>query len=154
MIDLIDYFINCSFFRLPYERVERQVIIEKIMTPEPIIHEKPKNLIIKWQSPEVKITRRVTFLGAQRASPELYVQKYGNELKNFNEIKNLLLEYTIRPDDDKSKLAVELDAAMRLHESRVQKKLASAINFTINKKKLESDALKSTASLSDIPVSS
>ena len=65
---------------LPYGEVKRRVIFNKSTDSDAIIAN-PRNVIVQWEAPEVKIRKEVKYLGVIKADPVEYVQRYGAELK-------------------------------------------------------------------------
>ena len=56
---------------------KRKVVLIK---PGPVAEfPKPRNVIIQWLPPEIKIRTKVIYLGVQRADPVAYKQKYFSE---------------------------------------------------------------------------
>lgn len=76
---------------LPYKQQNRRVIFQKSTEPEPVVM-KPKNIVVQWNCPEVKIRKTIKYLGVVRANPSEYVEKYGPSLKTTNELPNYVLE--------------------------------------------------------------
>ena len=73
---------------LPFEERKRRIIFKR---PPPVpVFCKPKNIIVEWQTPEVKIESRTTYLGTINADPIEYVNRYGNSLKTFAEFPDIL----------------------------------------------------------------
>lgn len=64
---------------LPYKEPKRRVILNKTNAPEPIVT-KPRNVVIQWEPPEVRINCRVKHMGVVQANPAQYVQEYGRTL--------------------------------------------------------------------------
>ena len=46
----------------------------------------PKNVIIQWQAPEVKVKKEFKYLGVIRANPLDYIERYGSTLKTYNQL--------------------------------------------------------------------
>lgn len=74
---------------LPYKPVKRRVIFNKLSAPEPNMI-KPKNVIIQWEAPNVKVKQETKYLGVIRADPNAYVSKYGNDIKLSNELPDFV----------------------------------------------------------------
>ena len=91
---------------LPYTEQKRRVIYQKA-PPDPVVC-KPKNIIVQWEAPEVSVKKDVKHLGIIRANPSEYVQKYGNSLKQPNELPRFVL-------DIKPQCGVELAANKRFN---------------------------------------
>jgi len=73
---------------LPYEEKKRRVIYKR---PPPVpVFLKPKNVIVEWDVPKVRIESKTTFLGTINANPIDYVNRYGNTLKTFSEFPDIL----------------------------------------------------------------
>lgn len=79
---------------LPYKDQKRRVIFTKSNEPDPII-EKPKNIIIQWEQPDISIKKDFKDLGILRANPNEYIEKYNDEVKPFHELPDFVRE--IRP---------------------------------------------------------
>ncbi|CAF0827782.1 unnamed protein product, partial [Didymodactylos carnosus] len=62
---------------LPYKQQKRRVLYEKAPPLPPM--ESPRNLIIQWDSPPVRVLKEVRPLGVLRTDPNKYVQQYGEE---------------------------------------------------------------------------
>ena len=78
---------------LPYSTHKRRVIFQR--APEPSTYLKPRNTIIQWDAPCVKINKELTDLGVVRANPTEYVEKYGPSLMKFNDFPDFIKD--IRP---------------------------------------------------------
>ena len=64
---------------LPYAPIKRKVIFQKInMETNEQIVENPKNVIIQWTAPDVKIRKEFKYLGIIRANPIEYIGKFKN----------------------------------------------------------------------------
>lgn len=79
----------------------------------------PRNLIIEWEAPGVKITRKCKDLGVHHQDPAEYVRLYGAELKNTNELPtcddgrfNQTVVATTRPAFDVKPVVVETRPAV------------------------------------------
>ena len=53
---------------------------------------KPKNVIIQWDAPQVKVNKEFKDLGVIRANPAEYVARYGATLKTARELPSFVLE--------------------------------------------------------------
>lgn len=73
---------------LPYAKSKRRVIFQK--APPAPTFVKPKNVIVQWTQPNVKIKQEIKYLGVIEADPIEYMKKYGDELKNFNEMPDIV----------------------------------------------------------------
>ena len=51
---------------------------------------KPKNVIVQWEPPQVKIKREFKYLGVVNANPADYVARYGQTLKTSQEIPDFV----------------------------------------------------------------
>ena len=51
---------------------------------------KPKNVIVQWEPPQVKIKREFKYLGVVNANPAEYVARYGQTLKTSQEIPDFV----------------------------------------------------------------
>lgn len=63
--------------------------------PEPASYVKPRNMIIEWESPQVRVTRRVFDMGVKQASPEEYISKYSTSLLDVTQMPEYVRD--IRP---------------------------------------------------------
>lgn len=79
---------------LPYKDQKRRVIFTKPSEPDPIV-QKPRNVIIQWEQPQVNIKKEFRDLGVIRANPVEYVERYGNEVKEHVALPKFVTE--IRP---------------------------------------------------------
>ena len=82
---------------LPYKKTKRRVIFQKEEDNKTPVYEKPKNLIIEWTPPVVKITKVVKNLGVLRTDPKKYIEKYGDDLKKAEDFPQSFLEITNTP---------------------------------------------------------
>jgi hypothetical protein len=71
---------------LPYPPQRRRVVFQRSCVPPP---PNPRNLIIEWQQPCVEVEKKCVDLGVVDADPEEYRRRYGEELKQANEIPDL-----------------------------------------------------------------
>ena len=55
MLAIIDFFWNYFYFRLPYKEHRRRVIFQGAPTLQS--HDKVRNLVIQWQSPQANIKK-------------------------------------------------------------------------------------------------
>ncbi|CAF0711904.1 unnamed protein product [Brachionus calyciflorus] len=76
---------------LPYRQVKRKVIFARSNEKDSMII-KPKNVIVQWQAPQVKIQKEFKDLGIVKANPLEYVQRYGNSLKRSIELPKFVKE--------------------------------------------------------------
>jgi hypothetical protein len=81
---------------LPYTQRKRKVVYQGPPV-EPVLC-KPRNIIVQWETPEVLIKKKVTYLGVTTADPEEYRCKYGDSLKKTNELPAEVLNIKY-PDD-------------------------------------------------------
>ena len=79
---------------LPYAERKRRVIFQKNEVPDPVV-QKPKNVVIQWEAPQVQIKRTFKDLGVIRANPVEYVERYGASLKTHREFPEIVHE--LRP---------------------------------------------------------
>lgn len=82
---------------LPYPKVKRQVIYQKkeaIEAPQ----QKPKNLVIQWESPKVVIKQELKNLGIIKANPIEYIQKFGSSLITTKEMPQYILDIACPKD--------------------------------------------------------
>jgi len=75
---------------LPYDKRERKVILE----PKPCdpCVEKPKNVVIEWESPCVNPRTELKDLGVEDADPVTYAQQHGNALVNASSLPQFALD--------------------------------------------------------------
>lgn len=106
---------------LPYNESKRKVVFNRNKENAAKVL-KPKNVIIEWQAPEVLVKQEVKYLGVIKANPIEYLQKYGDTLKNSNDLPKFVLDIAT-PDnlelaaDCKQSLVHELEGqveALRL----------------------------------------
>lgn len=90
---------------LPYRQVKRKVIFARSSDKESN-SQKPKNVIVQWQTPQVRIQKEFKDLGIVKANPLEYVQRYGSSLKRAIELPNFVKE--IKPP---SGLALAADSS-------------------------------------------
>jgi len=79
---------------LPYSVNKRRVIFQKNEVPDPVV-QKPRNVVIQWEAPQVQIKKLFKDLGVIRANPAEYVERYGASLKVHQELPEFVRE--IRP---------------------------------------------------------
>jgi hypothetical protein len=76
---------------LPYnDRIKRKVLFQKAPV-DPIIV-KPRNVIVQWTAPEIKIEKDYKYLGIIKANPVEYVQRYGPTLKSADDLPQYVLD--------------------------------------------------------------
>ena len=106
---------------LPYAEVKRRVIFNRNTKPDPVVVT-PRNVIVQWEAPEVRVTREFKYLGVIRANPVEYVKRYGQSLVMTKDLPQFVLEFKT-PDglvlaadyEQKSLLELEGDVeALRL----------------------------------------
>ena len=73
---------------------KRQVIFQRNNVADPVV-QKPRNVVIQWEAPQVQIKKLFKDLGVIRANPVEYVEKYGSSLKKHVEFPDFVRE--IRP---------------------------------------------------------
>lgn len=73
---------------LPFKEQVRNVVFIP-SDPDPPV-EKPKNLIIEWQTPKVVVKEETKNLGTIQANPEEYAERYKGQLKTHDDILNLV----------------------------------------------------------------
>lgn len=71
---------------LPYSQVKRKVVFQNMSSDSEEAVEKPKNVIVQWETPNVKIKKEYKYLGVIRANPLEYVQRYGSNLKRTSDL--------------------------------------------------------------------
>ncbi len=76
---------------LPYGPLKRKVIFKNADTSQVII-EKPKNIIVQWETPNVVIKKQVKYLGVIRADPDEYIKKFGDSLKKSKDLPQFVLD--------------------------------------------------------------
>jgi hypothetical protein len=79
---------------LPYGEQKRRVIFQKNTVADPVV-QKPRNVVIQWEAPQVQIKKLFKDLGVIRANPVEYVEKYGASLKQHVDFPDFVRE--IRP---------------------------------------------------------
>ncbi len=72
---------------LPYAPIKRKVYFNK--SSDALVL-KPKNIIVQWTEPEVKIKKTFKHLGLVKAEPNEYKQIYGQSLKNPDDLPNFV----------------------------------------------------------------
>jgi len=77
---------------LPYNPVKRKVVFQRIDAQTQEKTEQPKNVIIQWTAPDVKITKEFKYLGVIRANPIEYIERYGPNLKTKHELPEYVLD--------------------------------------------------------------
>lgn len=82
---------------LPYTQQKRRVIYNKPIQADPVLIN-PRNVIIQWETPDVKINHKLTYLGIVKANPVEYVNRYGNSLKKADELPEVIR--SIKPPAD------------------------------------------------------
>lgn len=73
---------------LPYEQTKRKIILEAKSLPPCI--EQTENTVYEWEH-EIKETAIIDCLGEEPADPVEYNKKYGTDLKNTNELPQVVL---------------------------------------------------------------
>lgn len=71
---------------LPYEKQKRKVVYEKSTKSRAVSEERPKNLIVQWDSPHVNYKTSINWLGIESADPEEYKRRYGTSLVRTEEL--------------------------------------------------------------------
>jgi hypothetical protein len=71
---------------LPYKPQKRRVVYQRSCRQVP---PNPRNLVIEWEAPDVEVEKVCRELGVVNADPEEYVRRYGNELRQPNQIPDL-----------------------------------------------------------------
>jgi hypothetical protein len=77
---------------LPYKPLKRKVIYQRANENESSLVNKPKNLIVQWETPNVVVKKEFKDLGIVRANPTEYIERYGNTLKRSVELPNFVKE--------------------------------------------------------------
>ena len=84
---------------LPYAERKRRIIFQKNTVPDPII-QKPKNLIVQWEAPDVHMYTTYKDLGVIHADPNDYVSRYGASLLSYEQFPEIAKSFNIRPPID------------------------------------------------------
>lgn len=79
---------------LGFREQRRRVVFTRYVEPD-AYYEKPRNMIVQWDSPQVKLVRQFHDLGVVQANPEEYASKYGPSLKDVSEMPDFVRD--IRP---------------------------------------------------------
>lgn len=74
---------------LPQKQPKRQVIYEKIPNSAPL-YQNQNNILINWESPNVKIEHKIINLGVYKVDPKEYSQKYASNFSLNEEVENIL----------------------------------------------------------------
>ncbi len=61
---------------LPYEAVRRRVVLKRSDQADPVVVNKPRNVIVEWEAPECRVVTRFVDLGVVRADPVEYLKMY------------------------------------------------------------------------------
>jgi hypothetical protein len=80
---------------LPYADRKRRVIFQKNQVSDPIV-QKPKNVIVQWESPEVQVKTVFKDLGVIHADPNDYVSKYGASLLTYLQFPEPIKAYNLK----------------------------------------------------------
>ena len=80
---------------LPYSERKRRVIFQKNQVPDPII-QKPRNVVVQWEAPEVQIKTIYKDLGVIRADPNDYVSRYGVSLLSYLQFPEHVRAFNLR----------------------------------------------------------
>lgn len=76
---------------LPYnDKIKRKVLFQKAPSHPVIV--KPRNVIVQWTAPEIRIEKEYKYLGIIRANPVEYVQRYGPSLKSSFDLPQYVLD--------------------------------------------------------------
>lgn len=81
---------------LPFREQKRRVVYQKTAEPD-AYYEKPRNLIIQWEAPNLTINREYRDLGVVRANPDEYRSKYSDSLRDSSQLPDFARE--IRPPE-------------------------------------------------------
>jgi hypothetical protein len=73
---------------LPYSQVKRRVIFQAA-PPDPIVVA-PRNTIVQWEAPDVRIHKEYKYLGVIRANPSEYVQAFGATLRLAHDLPDFV----------------------------------------------------------------
>ena len=77
---------------LPYGEVKRRVIFNPNTKPDPVVVA-PRNVIVQWEAPEVRVTKVIRYLSPTRADPADYVAKYGESMFESHELPAVVNEF-------------------------------------------------------------
>ena len=80
---------------LPYAERKRRVIFQKNQVPDPII-QKPRNVIVQWEAPDVQTKTIFKDLGVIRADPNDYVSRYGVSLLSYLQFPEVVKAFNLR----------------------------------------------------------
>ena len=61
------------------------MIFNKSTAPVPAVAN-PRNVVIQWEAPEVKVRKEIKYLGVIKANPFEYVKRYGVILKTADQM--------------------------------------------------------------------
>ena len=73
---------------LPYESRKRRVIYQAPQ-PDPV-YCKPKNVIVQWDAPNVRVEQVVKYLGIVNANPQEYITRYGETLRYAQQFPDII----------------------------------------------------------------
>lgn len=76
---------------LPYTPMKRRVIFNKNLEPDPIVN-KPRNVVIQWEAPQVTIRKQFKYLGIVRANPAEYMNQYGDSIIDAGSLPDFVKE--------------------------------------------------------------
>jgi hypothetical protein len=100
---------------LPYRQAKRRVVYQRANEVNYQV-ERPRNLIIQWESPQVNVRQEIKYNGVERVDPADYIARYGHTLRSSRDLPSYALE--IRPPSEYTYSGVsELEgdvAALRL----------------------------------------
>lgn len=75
---------------LPYKQVKRRVIF-RAAPPDPILV-KPRNKIVQWETPQIKINQQLEYLGVKRGNPKEYALMFKDKLVNAKDLPEFVLK--------------------------------------------------------------
>ena len=75
---------------LPYAEVKRRVLFQAA-PPDPIVV-KPRNTIVQWEAPEVKLRKELKYLGVVKANPAEYAHEFGQSMRASQDLPDFVLD--------------------------------------------------------------
>lgn len=95
---------------LPYPKQKRKVVFKKEKSLN-TVYERPKNVIIEWEAPEILIKKDIKYLGVVKADPEEYSKKY-TKLVNAEDLPEFVKE--VKPNQ--MELAGDRNSGIHIYE--------------------------------------
>lgn len=74
---------------LPYPAPKRKIVFNDLSTHEPP-RQKPKNIIVQWETPKINIKREFKYLGVIRANPVEYGRRFGPSLTSASKLPSFV----------------------------------------------------------------